>query len=556
MSASQSPRVEHVVVLMLENRSFDNLLGFLAHPDPRFDGVDPATCFNARGDGTRVYATSDGVPRGVDPDHSHEGALEQAGAFGDVAANGGFVRNYERRIPTLEPDQEWVAAADAGDVMRCLDPMRHSPALARLALDYAVCQAWFCSVPGETWPNRNFAHAATSDGAVNIEAGFFWDRTIFEHIESRGAGWHVYYDGTPQVWCYRRLWRTRTILDFLHRRPARIGNWYEMPAFFEHVAAGRLPSYSFVEPSHNRYFRDGHKARTNSQHPGNNKGDDRDFRAGDQLVKDVYQALLDRPELFARTLLVIVYDEHGGLYDHVPPAVGVPPADPIFRGLVRRIGRHVRAWFDKRNKQARNRSFDFRRLGVRVPAVLVSPWIEPGTLVTKTLDHASIPATLRALFAPDLRPLTRRDAAALTFHDVVLTPRAAPRPNPRRPGAGDGPEGDPPLPDLDPGSSAEDLAGRARAAMARSVAPAAAPAGQPGPPGPPPTDLEVELHELEEQVHDALRRRPSVLVDRLRSRLPGRLRAPAPAPAPRGARATGAGDPFAAAAAAARRRRR
>ncbi|MGH9281939.1 MAG: alkaline phosphatase family protein, partial [Acidimicrobiales bacterium] len=410
MAGSQSHRVEHVVVLMLENRAFDHVLGFLQHPDERFDGLGGGGYHNTRSDGTPVPATDDGVPHGVDPDHSHEGALEQLGPFQDVASNGGFVRNYEKRIPTMG-DEPWTKAADAGDVMRGLHPDR-SPVLTELALQFAVCNAWFCSVPGETWPNRNFAHAATSDGTVNIEAGFFYDRTIFEHLTKAGATWHVYYDGTPQVWCFRKLWRTRTIIDFLLRRPARIGNWYEMPSFFEHVVAGTLPMYSFVEPSHNRYFRDGHQARTNSQHPGNNKEDGDDHEAGEQLIKDMYQALLDRPELFARTLFVITYDEHGGLFDHAPPPVGVPPGDPIFRGLIRRIGRHIRACFDRKNKQPRNRSFDFKRLGVRVPAVLVSPWIEPGTLVTKTLDHASIPSTLRALFCPGLKPLTDRDAAA------------------------------------------------------------------------------------------------------------------------------------------------
>ncbi|MGH9178741.1 MAG: alkaline phosphatase family protein, partial [Acidimicrobiales bacterium] len=506
MGASQSSRVEHVVVLMLENRSFDHVLGFLEHPDQRFDGLRGGEHHNVRSDGTPVPATDDGEPRRVDPDHSHEGALEQIGPFKDVPANGGFVRNYETRIPTLG-DEPWAKEADAGDVMRCLHPDK-SPVLTRLALEFAVCHAWFCSVPGETWPNRNFAHAATSDGTVNIEAGFFYDRTIFEHLTKAGATWHVYYDGTPQIWCYRKLWRARTIIDFVMRRPARIGRWYEMPSFFEHVAAGTLPNYSFVEPSHNRYFRDNHKGRTNSQHPGNNKEDDADYRGGEQLIQDVYQALLDRPQLFATTLLLIVFDEHGGLYDHAPPPVGVPPGDPIFRGLIRRIGRHVRAYFDRKNNQRRNKSFDFKRLGVRVPAVLVSPWIEPGTLVTACFDHASIPATLRALFCPDLKPLTDRDRDAATFHQVVVTPRSEPRPNPR----GGGVDGAP-LPDFDPAATAETVAAEVRAhrtaragpPTARRAVTAEAPAEAP------PTDLEVELRKLEEDVNRRLNRRPAVL---------------------------------------------
>jgi phospholipase C len=125
-------------------------------------------------------------------------------------------------------------------------------------------------VPGETWPNRNYAHAATSDSTVNIEAGFYYDPTIFELLAKHGSTWRIYYDGPPKVWYFRRLWRTRTIFDFLLRRKAKIGNWFEFPAFLEHVAAGDLATYSFIEPAHNRFGSPpGAPRRTNSQHPGN-----------------------------------------------------------------------------------------------------------------------------------------------------------------------------------------------------------------------------------------------------------------------------------------------
>ncbi len=97
---------------------------------------------------------------------------------------------------------------------------------------------WFASVPGETWPNRNFAHAATSEGATGIEPGFFSAKTIFHSLEEAGKEWHVYYDGMPQVMVFDDLWK-----------PDRIANWFRMAYFWEHVANDALPAYSFIEPT-------------------------------------------------------------------------------------------------------------------------------------------------------------------------------------------------------------------------------------------------------------------------------------------------------------------
>jgi len=518
MPKSQSPRIEHVVVLMLENRSFDHMLGFLDHPDPAFDGLRPGPHLNVAADGTHIAATDDGVPYGLDPDHSHEGALRQLGSCGDVGTNGGFVSDYEARVAALKHDtRQWAKKAAGTDVMRCLDPHVRCPVLATLALEFALCQAWFSSVPGETWPNRNFAHAATSDSTVNIELGFYWDPTIFELIAKRGATWHIYYDGPPQVWCYRRLWRDRTIIDFLLRRPARIGNWFEASAFFDHVRTGKLPNYSFIEPAHNRYYSPaGRPRQTNSQHPGNNLDDDDDFYAGEQLIRDIYQSLLDQPDLFAKTLLVIAYDEHGGLFDHAPAVKSVPPGDPVYRGLTRRVGRFFRALADRRHHQERRKFYDFSGLGVRIPAVLVSPWIPKGTLVTKTLDHASIPRTLHDLFAPDLAFLTKRDTAASGFHDVVTgSPLTRPRPNPRDPVTGDRDADAAPLPDLD---QMPEVARRpmAVADAGDAVFAQRRPQEQVMASG----ELDRELVALTERVYRKLKQSPPALAARVRRRTP------------------------------------
>jgi phospholipase C len=419
-------RLEHVIVLMLENRSFDHQLGFLDHPYPdAFGQRGLGEQFNmTTGDpAEKVLATPHGEPNLVDPNHGPAGVLEQIGAFRGVKAMGGFVKNYD----TEKPGQ-------GRKIMQCLDPEVQCPVLAGLAKDFAVCTRWFSSVPGETWPNRNFAHAATSDAASQIEVGFYNDPTIFERLEAGHQTWHIYYDGPPQVWFFGKLWKPR-LRDLLPNRKGRLANWYAMPRFFEHVLDGNLPAYSFIEPAHNHIFEDKNAPRqTNSQHCHNNFGDPAaaDFRAGERLIAEIYDALLGRPELFARTLLVITYDEHGGLYDHVEPPKTVDPGDPSGVGFIRWVGRNVRAVVDKMRGADRPGVYDPTRLGARVPAVLVSPWIQPGRIVPDVFDHSSIPASLRAMFAPHQKPLTARDAEANTFHQVVADEQSVAGSTPRQ----------------------------------------------------------------------------------------------------------------------------
>lgn len=409
-SLSTEPRIKHVVVLMLENRSFDHMLGFLEHPDASFEGLRGGTYYNVTSSGARINATPDGEPDLANPDHSHRGILDQIGPYGGLPSNGGFVQSYATRSP-----------GSGALVMRCLDPASRCPVLAQLAREYAVADHWFSSVPGETWPNRNFAHAATSDGAANIEAGFYYDPTIFEQLASAGISWRIYHDGLAQAWCYRNLWKQPSWVQRRLGRAASIGNWYDGERFFADVASDELPAYSFIEPRHLVLAEAASDRQTNSQHPGNNLASADDFYAGEALIARVYEALVGRPAVFTKTLLLITYDEHGGFYDHVPPPVATPPGDAVWRGASRRILRLLHALGARIKGEHRSYpdDFDFGRLGVRVPAVLISPWIKPGSVVHDQLEHASIPATLRALFTPTLPSLTRRDGAAGTFHEVV-----------------------------------------------------------------------------------------------------------------------------------------
>ncbi|HEU5160937.1 MAG TPA: alkaline phosphatase family protein [Streptosporangiaceae bacterium] len=446
------PSIEHVIVLALENRSFDHMLGFLEHPDPAFDGLSrDAPHVNPvwRGRGT-VAAAPDAKPvLPVDPDHSHDAVMAQLAVRGlgrsRQATNQGFVASYERKARGLAPPRFagllgpllnwWTSRGPgAGDhppvvdrgplIMACQSP-KQVPVLSTLALEFAVCVRWFCSVPGETWPNRNFMHAATSDGETAIYLRLYKNRTIFELLEDHGKSWRIYHDDTPQAWAFPNLWDS----------PGRHANWFPLDTFAEHVAAGNLPAYSFIEPNHrpplhtlDRAPGIGEPGVSNSQHPGNNlvadaaydrfpegvpQGEDTDFARGEALVATIYEALRANPAIFERSVLLITYDEHGGFYDHVPPPVGVPaPGD-----VPGRTTKLLRALY--RRKSA---TFDFTMLGPRVPAVVVSPYIPARTVDAETHDHACVPATLRRIFAPDAEPLNARDrwAAAHPF-DACLT---------------------------------------------------------------------------------------------------------------------------------------
>jgi phospholipase C len=437
--------IDHVVVLCLENRSFDHVLGYLNHPDPSFDGLGSGGPYENPGwEGGPAVAASPTAKRVVPfgPDHSHDAVMEQLAVTGigplKHATNRGFVISYERKARGLTPPafgglvgrvlkmlrktpapKGGTATGRGPLVMQC-QPPEHLPVLTRLALSFGVCDRWFCSVPGETWPNRNFLHAATSDGETNIEIRGYTDPTIFELLEENGRDWRIYHEDTPQAWAFPKLWNT----------PARHARWHPVEHFAREVAAGELPEYTFIEPNHRPPFHTldhlpapgAPPELGSSQHPENNlvsnekydsyddESVDTDFARAERLIATVYEGLRAAPEVFARTLLVITYDEHGGFYDHVPPPTGVPaPGDPL--GPLARL---LRGIFHRQV-----RAFDFTMLGPRVPAVLVSPLVPRGTVDHRVHDHASVPATLRELFAPSAAPLTRRDAWSLRFDDVA-----------------------------------------------------------------------------------------------------------------------------------------
>jgi len=450
-------RIDHIVVLMMENRSFDNVLGWLYDPDnpepyktpPRgqsFAGVSGRALSNpvpdyAGGGELRFGKTDQMTSPNPDPGEEYYHVNRQL--FGvtrpttnrwfpfdrspfnlpdrlpDPAPMSGFVHDYidnlagnpslypqasgpllwlrkhlARRWPSLAPRFGEPDPAVYRQIMAGFTP-DSVPVLSTLARRFAVCDHWFSAIPSQTFGNRSFVHSGTSHGFVNNSPVHKWllhsAPTVFNQLDDAGRSFGIYYDPEdiisftellqPSLWRYQRR------------------HVHSMDTFFDQAAEGSLPNYCFIEP---RLMFD-----NNDQHPPAgippflDPVDTSSVLAGEQLIARVYEAVRNGPA-WERTLLVITYDEHGGNYDHVSPPAAVPPRSDGWPG---------------------EQGFRFDRLGVRVPAVLVSPWIEDGTVCSTVFDHSSILRTVCRRWG--LPALTERDRQATDLSAVLN--RSAPR---------------------------------------------------------------------------------------------------------------------------------
>ena len=393
MAGNQLGAIEHIVVLMLENRSFDHMLGVLyadeANRSPAGDPFEGLTGTesntDANGAEVTVFKIDPAKPSaylmpGCNPGEGYSATnLQLFGAdpapTPPVATNSGFITNFAANI-TLNQQRHRpiVAGTMPADIMGMFTP-ELLPVLSGLARGYAVCDHWYSSVPTETIPNRAFAAAATSQGHMNDATKSFTVPTIFDLLTDQGVRWKIYgYDKDPL-----------TRLDFPGTTFAPDACFGRFDDFRADAHAGQLPGYSFLEP--------GWGSAGNSQHPID------DVAKGEQLIHDFYRVLRDGRG-WNQTLLIVTYDEHGGCYDHVPPPISATPPDQA-------VGEY---------------RFDFTRFGLRVPAVLVSPLIAPGTVFrvptgSTPLDHTSILKTVETRWG--LPGLTARDTAAPGVDDAL-----------------------------------------------------------------------------------------------------------------------------------------
>jgi phospholipase C len=390
--ANQLGQIQHVVQLMLENRSFDHMLGYLyaetGNVSPAGDAFDGLTGQESNPDSNgapvQVYQIQPGDPHpylmpGGDPGEGFQNTNVQLFSTDDPDAgaaptNQGFVVNFQAAIASdlAKGYTDTIAGTQASQIMAMYTPQL-LPVLCGLAKGFAVCDRWFASAPTMTMPNRAFAAAATSQGHMDDTVKGFTCPTIFGSFSNAGLDWAIFgYSADPL-----------TRMDFPDTKSAADSHFGQFSDFQDRAAAGTLPPYTFLEPSWD--------ASGNSQHPNY------DVAKGEQLIHDVYYALRNGPA-WASSLLIITYDEHGGNFDHVaPPAGATPPGD----GTTGEFG------------------FDFTRFGLRVPAVLVSPLIAAGTVFRGSgpIDHTSVLKTLQERFA--VAALTARDAAAASLGDVL-----------------------------------------------------------------------------------------------------------------------------------------
>jgi phospholipase C len=363
-------KVEHVVVLMLENRSFDSLLGYATGlATDHLSGSETIPDDPGSLNPTPVPVTPNATYRAPDPDPGHDidrVSVQMYGrkdlTFPAGGTNNGFVLDYAKD------------STAPGTIMDCFSPDK-VPALVELAAQFVVCDRWFASMPGPTWPNRLFAHAATAGGHVANDLPFFSMPTIYDRLEQKFGSaqdtWAIYYHDIPQSIVFWSL-----LLRFLL---APFNQRYRLfSAFAGDVAAGRLPRYTFIEPQYYSYVGAGNVVdEANDQHPSH------DVALGDHLIADVYETLRNS-SYWDKTLLIVTWDEHGGTYDHVFP--DTPTVSPDGLSMLP--------------------FFKFTRLGCRVPAVVVSPWLDAG-VDHCVRDHTAILATVEQCFG--LQPLTARD---------------------------------------------------------------------------------------------------------------------------------------------------
>lgn len=381
--------IQHVFVLMLENRSFDHLFALSGIP-----GITAATPANTNSYDGSTYAFGGSAPVQLSSDPGHEftdvieqlcgqGAQLRKGQPYPPIDNSGFVANYATTRTEGAPPQ----TGDAGNIMRGVDARTQCPALYQLATEFVLCDAWHSSLPGPTWPNRYFLHGASSAGLdhsptsaemcewVGLDGLAFPKGSIFDSLRQGNYDYRLYQDHLgdargriPQVASIKGI-SFFDVDDLAH--------------FEADLAANYTARYTFIEPSYGDVVNDTYE-NGSSQHPMDS------LAGGDQLVARVYGAIRKSP-LWQNSLLVILYDEHGGFYDSAKPGPATPPNDGAPATL-------------------NTNGFAFDVLGVRVPAIVVSPWVARGQVDHTQYDHSSVLATLSRLIG--LQPLTDRDENA------------------------------------------------------------------------------------------------------------------------------------------------
>lgn len=370
--------IDHVLVLMMENRSFDHYFQKLPeYGQPDVD-VAPPDYTNPDADGNPVAPFHDKQYCFVDTNHEWTGTHRQINGGkmdGFYMSNDGFHELPAHGKLEMLSGKRAMGYYDHTDL----------PFYYWLANEFSIANRYFCSVPGPTWPNRMFLYAATSFGLTKNtfpEA----DKTLPDYLEERKIDWKIYSSGTPGYAVF-----VSKFLDFKEAHLRTIDD------YFADAAAGKLPQFAFVDPGLGvaDYNHD-------DEHPP------AIAQIGEAFSARIIDALTKSPN-WARSALFLTYDEHGGLYDHVPPPSACKPDDlPVKIGPDDAKG-------------------EFDMLGVRVPMMVISPFAKKHHVSQRTYDHTSIVRFIEAKFV--LPALTNRDAnaeAPWDMFDFENPPHATP----------------------------------------------------------------------------------------------------------------------------------
>ena len=402
--------ITNIFVLMLENRSFDHMLGFSGIEGTDAETGQPTAMNGLKGNETNYYqgqpypvvpSADDTMP--IDPGHEFTDVVKQLcgenatyplGGPYPLIDNSGFVADYAKSPSASQG--EGNAPNNFGEIMKCFSP-EQLPVLNALAKAFAVCDNWHASIPGPTWPNRLFACGASSAGLDHspttgematwetLDGLEFPNGSIFDalHRKSPNDGWRVYAgDHFPMAAALKgiEVLEIGSLNDFTKEVTNPVYPWL----------------YTWIEPNYGDTLHNTYRG-GNSQHPMD------DVTPGEALIKTVYEAIRNSPH-WDTSLLIVTWDEHGGFYDHVGPPAAIPPGDTL-------VG-------DKFNQY----HFPFDRYGVRVPAVIVSPLIPANVIDHRLYDHSSIPKAIETVFG--LPPLTERDKAANDPTALLTLPTA------------------------------------------------------------------------------------------------------------------------------------
>ncbi|MET0625325.1 MAG: alkaline phosphatase family protein [Pyrinomonadaceae bacterium] len=339
-------KIEHIVVLVMENRSFDHMLGYLKLEGGR-DDVDGLTAGLHNTHAGKTYPIhhldETALEEGQDPCHDGECVAEQLSG-----GNGGFVSNYVRTHPD-DPDPGLVMGYFNGADL---------PVYDHLAREFVVCDRWFCSVDGATWPNRLYAVTGRADGKkVNKKIPLYSLPSFVRHLDAQKVSWRWYCHDIATLRVTDDKYRVGSFSHFAYFDRRTL---FSRQSFLDDAASGNLPAVSWIDPNYVDVGFIGPSG-SNDDHPPS------DVLAGQELVLKLYNAVVNGPR-WEKTMLVIVYDEHGGFYDHVP------------------------------TQAAADDNPNFRTYGVRVPAIVVSPWVERGKVSSTVFDHTSLIKTILLRF--------------------------------------------------------------------------------------------------------------------------------------------------------------